>query len=70
MSITPEYEDFPVILNSWYTMKFEAIGSTFNAYFNDSLVLTATDTMYTEGGVLLGAQGVEVVFDDVTVRVP
>lgn len=60
--------DFPVSLDTWYTLKMVMEGNVIQCYINDVLYITATDDSYTSGGVgarLTGSAGAA--FDDVMV---
>jgi hypothetical protein len=53
--------------DAWYTLKLEVVGTALKAYVNDSLVLVASDTSCTFGGVAVGGLGASFESDDVVV---
>jgi hypothetical protein len=53
---------------TWYDMRIEMVGTTFNVYIDDVLILTASDPAYLPGQIgLLGYQGSLNEYDDVAV---
>lgn len=54
--------------NTWYTLKVEAVGNVFNVYVDNALVLTVTDTTFTDGRfALAGMNSAHLYFDDVKI---
>ncbi len=62
--------DASIAVGTWYTLKFQLVGSTLNAYVNGTLWVTVTDTSYTSGGVALAVENTTAEFDDVVVTSP
>jgi hypothetical protein len=55
---------------TWYKVKLEAVGSTLRVYVDDVLQLTATDTTFASGKMVLGVWNGTAEFDDVLVTDP
>jgi len=58
------------VTDTWYTVRFEVVGSTLKAYVDGVLKDTETDTSLTAGGIALSAVNTTVEFDDVKVTLP
>ncbi len=59
-----------IAAGTWYTIKFEVIGATLNAYVDGVLLVTATDASLATGGIGLGGLNYTAEFDDVVVKIP
>ncbi|HTA93243.1 MAG TPA: hypothetical protein VK745_26875 [Polyangiaceae bacterium] len=62
--------DASIVAGTWYTLKFQIVGTTLNAYVNNTLWVTFTDSTYTSGGVALAVENTTAEFDDVVVTSP
>jgi hypothetical protein len=52
---------------NWHNLRLVFQGTTIQVYYDNALVLTATDTNYTQGAVALDVSDQPVAFDNVTV---
>src|SRR5262249_44151006 len=52
-------------VGTWYKIKFEVVGSTLNAYVDDMLVVSETESSLASGGIGLGGVNYTAEFDDV-----
>ncbi len=59
-----------IATNTWYTVKFQVVGSTLSLYVDGTLRATQTDTDIPAGAFGLGTRNATAVFDDVRVTVP
>lgn len=62
--------EMPVVSGTWYTIGLSAVDSTITAYFNGTMIGTATDAELSNGGIALGIVDAVAAFDDVTVSAP
>lgn len=59
-----------IATGTWYTVRFEVVGSTLKAYLNGVLQSTVTDTTLTAGGIAVSVDNTTAEFDDVKVTKP
>jgi hypothetical protein len=59
-----------IVSGTWYTLRFEVVGSSLKGYVNGTLWLTETDTSVTAGGIALAVENSTAEFDDITVTAP
>ncbi|MGC4094196.1 MAG: hypothetical protein QM756_41050 [Polyangiaceae bacterium] len=66
-TIGSAFTGIPFQVGVWYTFKLEIVGSTLNAYVDNVLFATATDTAFTQGRAGIGTTNAVARFDDVVV---
>lgn len=59
-----------IVTGTWYTVRFDVIGSTLSAYVDGVLRATETDSSIAAGGIALSAVNATAEFDDVKVTQP
>ena len=59
-----------IVAGTWYTVRFDVIGPTLNAYVDGVLKATETDSTIAAGGIALSAVNATAEFDDVKVTAP
>jgi len=60
----------PILIDSWYTVRFELTGSTLSVYLDGELIKTVTDTAFTSGKIGLYTANKSFELDDVRVGDP
>ncbi|HEY0483119.1 MAG TPA: glycosyl hydrolase family 28 protein [Kofleriaceae bacterium] len=60
----------PISLDTWYTVRFELVGSTLSVYLDGELIKTVTDTAFTSGKIGLFTANKSFEIDDVRVGDP
>jgi pectate lyase len=58
---------FPVEVNTWYRLKMEVSGDQIRAYVDDTMVGEYQSDRFTSGPVIIGANGIRAMFDDLEV---
>jgi hypothetical protein len=58
---------FTVTPGTWYTLKFELVGTQLKGYVNGSLKVSATDSAFSSGRAGLNTYNATAAFDDVTI---
>ena len=59
-----------IVTDRWISVKFEAIGSTLNAYIDGALRASVVDCSIPAGGVAVGTTNSTAEFDDIRVTLP
>jgi hypothetical protein len=59
-----------LVVDRWYTIKLEIVGTTLKGYFDGALFATVTDASIAAGKVAVGTVNASSVFDDVVVTDP
>ncbi len=64
--------DAGIVTDTWYTVRFEVVGSTLSAYLDDDTVplVTVQDSSLPMGAIGVGSTNATAVFDDVVVTAP
>jgi pectate lyase len=62
--------DVGLVVDTWYTVKFVAVGSTLTAYVDGVMKNTITDATITSGAIAIGGINSTAEFDDVKVTAP
>jgi len=59
-----------IVEGTWYTVRFELVGSSLKAYVDGALKDSETDTSLTAGGIAVSCVNTTAEFDDVKVTTP
>ncbi len=62
--------NFAGTVGTWYTVTLTAQGSSISATVDGTLICSGTNSSIAAGGIALGSDGVQVIFDDVSVTAP